>query len=110
MGGVEDDAGDVDEAGVVEPVQHGFVQATPDTGSRPDQKPAVSRRLRYAETGRQLTPGASADQDVQWVSDLTAPQTNEFRQTLDAMLRERSGGRPVAVLHTELTVGTRRRP
>ncbi|GAA3784513.1 hypothetical protein GCM10023083_20700 [Streptomyces phyllanthi] len=27
MGGVEDDTGDVDEAGVVEPVQHGFVEA-----------------------------------------------------------------------------------
>jgi hypothetical protein len=26
VGGVQDDAGDVDEAGVVEPVQHGFVQ------------------------------------------------------------------------------------
>lgn len=38
VGGVEDDAGDVDEAGVVEPVQHGFVQAAPDTGSRPGQE------------------------------------------------------------------------
>ncbi|MDH6222056.1 hypothetical protein M2283_009403 [Streptomyces pseudovenezuelae] len=27
MGGVENDTGDVDEAGVVEAVQHGFVQA-----------------------------------------------------------------------------------
>jgi hypothetical protein len=42
VGGVEDDAGDVDEAGVVEPVQHCFVQPAPDTGSRPDQEPAVS--------------------------------------------------------------------
>jgi len=31
VGGVEDDAGDVDEAGVVEPVQDRFVQAAPDT-------------------------------------------------------------------------------
>jgi hypothetical protein len=41
VGGVEDDAGDVDEAGVVELVQHGFVQAAPHTGSGPDQEPAV---------------------------------------------------------------------
>ncbi|MDQ0718375.1 hypothetical protein QFZ55_007827 [Streptomyces luteogriseus] len=40
--GVEDDAGDVDEVGVVEPVQHGLVEAAPDAGSRPDQKSAVS--------------------------------------------------------------------
>jgi hypothetical protein len=64
VGGVEDDAGDVDEAGVVEAVQHGFVQAAPDAGSRPDQEPAVGGRLRYAEAGRQLAPGAAADQDV----------------------------------------------
>jgi hypothetical protein len=31
VGGVEDDAGDVHEAGVVKPVQHGLVQAAPDT-------------------------------------------------------------------------------
>ncbi|KOV71349.1 hypothetical protein ADL02_46235 [Streptomyces sp. NRRL WC-3723] len=42
-GGVQDDAGDVDEAGVVEPVQHGFVQPPPDAGSRPDQQPTVRR-------------------------------------------------------------------
>jgi hypothetical protein len=65
VGGIEDDAGDVDEAGVVELVQHGLVEAAPDTGSRPDQEPAVSRRLRYAETGRQLAPGAAADQYVE---------------------------------------------
>ncbi|GAA3230350.1 hypothetical protein GCM10020256_44060 [Streptomyces thermocoprophilus] len=29
VGGVEDDAGDVDEAGIVEPVQHGLVQPPP---------------------------------------------------------------------------------
>jgi hypothetical protein len=29
VGGVEDDAGDVDEAGVVELVQHGLVQPAP---------------------------------------------------------------------------------
>jgi hypothetical protein len=31
VGGVEDDAGDVDEAGVVELVQHGLVQPAPAT-------------------------------------------------------------------------------
>jgi hypothetical protein len=64
MGGVEDDTGDINQAGVVEPVQHGLVEAAPDTGSRPDQEPAVGGRLRYAEAGRQLAPGASADQHV----------------------------------------------
>ncbi|MBB4711833.1 hypothetical protein BJ965_001715 [Streptomyces luteogriseus] len=33
VGCVEDDAGDVDEAGFVEPVQHRLVVAAPDTGS-----------------------------------------------------------------------------
>jgi hypothetical protein len=33
VGGVQDDAGDVDEAGIVEAVQHGFVQPRPDAGS-----------------------------------------------------------------------------
>jgi hypothetical protein len=49
VGGVEDDSGDVDEAGVVEAVQHGLVEVAPDAGSRPDQEPAVNGRLRYAE-------------------------------------------------------------
>lgn len=64
MGGVEDGAGDVDEAGVVETVQHGFVEAAPDASSRPDQEPAVGGRLRCAETGRQSVPGAATDQHV----------------------------------------------
>lgn len=64
VGGVEDHAGDVDEAGVVEAVQYGFVQAAPDTSSRPDQKPAVGGRLRYSEAGRQLAPGTAYDEDV----------------------------------------------
>jgi hypothetical protein len=64
VGGVEDDAGDVDEVGVVEAVQDGLVQAAPDAGSGPDQEPAVSGRLRYPEARRQRPRGASADQDV----------------------------------------------
>jgi hypothetical protein len=32
VGGVEDDAGDIDEAGIVEPVQNGFVQPAPHSG------------------------------------------------------------------------------
>lgn len=64
MRGVEHDAGDVDEAGVVEPVQHGLVQATPDTGPRPDQEAPVSRRLRYPEARRQSPPGTTANQHV----------------------------------------------
>ncbi len=64
VGGIEDDAGDIDEAGIVEPMQHGFVQATPDAGTRPDEEPAVSGRLRYAEAGRQSPPGAATDQHI----------------------------------------------
>jgi len=64
VGGVQDDAGDVDEAGVVEPMQYGLVQPPPDAGSGPDQKPAVGGRLRYAEAGWQLAPGAAGHQHV----------------------------------------------
>lgn len=47
------DAGDIDEADVVQAMQHGLVQAmqhslvqaAPDTGSGPDQEPTVSGRL-----------------------------------------------------------------
>lgn len=63
VGGVQDDAGDVDETGVVEPVQYGLVQPPPDAGSRPDHEPAVGGRLRYAEEGgswRQAQPLTSA--------------------------------------------------
>jgi hypothetical protein len=45
VGGVENDSGDIDEAGVVELVQHGLVEAAPDAGPRPDQEAAMSRRL-----------------------------------------------------------------
>ena len=39
------------------------------------------------------------------VADLTEEQRGEVRQTLDGMLRERSGGGPAAVLHTEVNIG-----
>lgn len=64
VGRVEDDAGDVDQAGVVEPVQHCFVEAAPDTGSRPDEEPAVGRGFRDVEARRLGPPGAAAHQDV----------------------------------------------
>jgi hypothetical protein len=38
VGGVEDDAGDIDQAGVVKLVQQGLVQSAPDTGPRPSQE------------------------------------------------------------------------
>jgi hypothetical protein len=62
VGGAEDDAGDVDEAGIVEPVQHGFMEAAPDADSEPGKEPAVSGRLRYVEAGWPSAPGATADQ------------------------------------------------
>lgn len=44
MGGVEHDTGDVDGAGVVEAVQHGFVQAAPSVGPGPAEELAVTAR------------------------------------------------------------------
>lgn len=43
MDGVGDDTGDVDEAGAVEPVQHGLVQPAPDTGAGPDQEQTADK-------------------------------------------------------------------
>ncbi|GHE70011.1 hypothetical protein GCM10017771_93910 [Streptomyces capitiformicae] len=47
VSGVEDHARDVDEAGVIESVQHRLMQPAPYPGPRPDQEPAVRGRLRY---------------------------------------------------------------
>lgn len=41
---------------------------------------------------------------------LTDPQIADAQQVLGGMLRERSGGRPGAVLHTEITVATGTKP
>lgn len=41
VGGAEDDPRDVDEAGVVEPVEDGLVRPAPDAGSRPDRTVGV---------------------------------------------------------------------
>lgn len=64
VSGVEDDAGDIYEARVVELVQDGFVEPAPDPCPRPDHEPAVGRRLRYAEARRKGALGAAADQHV----------------------------------------------
>lgn len=64
MGGIEDRAGHIDQAGVVEPVQDGLVKPSPDTSPGPDQEPAVGGGLRYPETRRQSPPGAPADQHI----------------------------------------------
>jgi hypothetical protein len=64
VGGVEDDAGDIDQAGVVEPVQDRFMEAAPDAGPGPDQEPAMRGRLRCPEARRQGPPGAAADQHI----------------------------------------------
>jgi hypothetical protein len=44
VGGIQDDPGDVDEAGVVESVQDRFVQAAPESAARrfPTVRPARS--------------------------------------------------------------------
>lgn len=49
VGGVEDRAGEVEQASVVEPVQDLLVQAAPDAGSGADQEPAVCGGLRYPD-------------------------------------------------------------
>ena len=65
VSGVEDHARVVDEAGVIESVQHRLVRPAPRPGPRPDQEPAARGRLRYPETRRQKTPpGTTADQHV----------------------------------------------
>lgn len=43
---------------------------------------------------------------AQLTGSLTEQQRTEVLQVLDGMFRERSGGRPGAVLHTEITIGT----
>lgn len=63
VGRVEHGAGEVEQVCVVEQVQDLLVQPSTGACSRPDQEPAVGRRLRYAEAWRQGPPGASADQD-----------------------------------------------
>lgn len=42
---------------------------------------------------------------VQVIADLTDHQVEQVRQVLDGMLRERSGGRAGAVLHTDINLG-----
>jgi hypothetical protein len=64
VSGVEDNARDVDETGVIESVQHRLMQPAPHPGPRPDQEPAVRGRLRYPEARRQSPPGTTADQHV----------------------------------------------
>lgn len=62
------------------------------------------------------TPFASADEFLatvlssnpiarQLTADLTEEPLGQLRQVLDGMLRERSGGGPGAVLHTEIRIG-----
>lgn len=43
---------------------------------------------------------------VQLTSGLTNEQRTEVQQVLDGMFRERSGGEPKAVIHTEMNIGT----
>lgn len=43
---------------------------------------------------------------AQLVAGLTPGQRTEVQQVLDGMLRERSGGKPGAVLHTAVNIGT----
>lgn len=50
----------VDEASVIESVQHRLVRPAPRPGPRSDQEPAVRGRPRYPET----RPGTTADQHV----------------------------------------------
>jgi hypothetical protein len=43
---------------------------------------------------------------AQLVADLTAKQRSEVQAVLDGMLRERSGGKPGAVLHAAVNIAT----
>lgn len=59
------------------------------------------------ESARQFWDVVTSSNPIgaQLVAGLTDEQVTEVRQVLDGMLRERSGGRPGAVLTTELNVG-----
>jgi hypothetical protein len=84
VSGVEDDAGDIYEACVVELVQDRFVKPAPDPGARPDHEPAVGRRLRYAEARRQGPPSAAADQHVDDCCELRLIRSVRCSTTLRA--------------------------
>ncbi|WP_432155584.1 class I SAM-dependent methyltransferase [Streptomyces sp. bgisy153] len=61
----------------------------------------------FASAGELLdTVRSSNPVGARWITGLTARQAAEVRQILDGMLRERSGGRPGAVLHAGMNVGT----
>lgn len=53
---------------------------------------------------RAAVPGAAA-LPAGLVAGLTAEQRDDVRQVLDGILRERSGGEPGAILHTEINIG-----
>jgi hypothetical protein len=89
MGGVQDNTGHVDEAGVVEAAQYSLVETVPDAGSRPDQEPAVRGRLRYPEARRQSTPRAAADQEVDDRGEHRLTRRVPCSPTLRTHLRQR---------------------
>lgn len=91
-----------------------FRLADPDVFAR--QLAAVGLTGCTVETIRWDTPFESAAHlwkaitvsnpiGAQLAASLTSQQAEQARQVLDGMLRERSGGRPGAVLHTDINLG-----
>ncbi len=64
VGGVEDDAGQIEKVLGGECVEYCLVQSAPRPGPGPDREPAVGGGLRYPEARREMSPGASAGQHV----------------------------------------------
>ncbi len=64
MGRVKDRAGEVDQVPLVQKLENLLMQPPPDPGSRPDDEPAMNRRLRRPEARRQRPPSATADQHI----------------------------------------------
>lgn len=61
---VEHDPRDVDQAGIIQSMQHRLVQPAPHPDPRPDDKPAVRGRFRDLKARRQRPPGTTADQHI----------------------------------------------
>ena len=69
---------DVDEAGVIESVQHRLVRPAPRPGPRPDQEPAVRGRLRYKKLAKLATFEPAAARAVVWLTKPNGSRINRL--------------------------------
>lgn len=83
-----------------------LLEALTDAGLTDVQVETANHRLAF-ESGSQLWDWVTASNPIgsELVSDLTEAQAAQARKTLDAMLRERSGGSERAVLNNTVNIG-----